>query len=163
MMQNSSYMPWSGNNNQIYKSLTELLNHGYLTHEVQHRESSPSIKVYTITEAGLAELKNWLLAAAEPPEFKKMFLVRLAGAGSLDAAELQIMLDRYEQEVRLQLAYHEEKKRRDAAAAGVTPRAACIRDMIGDNVASFYKAEVEWIQRLRQALSLIEENEEEHP
>lgn len=67
MIEDSSFMHWSGNNNQIYKSLVQLLEDGWVTHEVQHQESSPSKKIYTITDKGLAELRNWL---TRPPSFR---------------------------------------------------------------------------------------------
>ncbi|MNE74001.1 Transcriptional regulator PadR-like family protein [compost metagenome] len=61
-------MYWSGNNNQSYKALIELLNEGYVTNEVQHQENLPSKKIYTITAAGQQELRRWVLSYPERPE-----------------------------------------------------------------------------------------------
>lgn len=44
VIEQSPTMHWSGNNNQIYRSLVQLLDKGYVTNEVQHQESSPSKK-----------------------------------------------------------------------------------------------------------------------
>ncbi|WP_020431692.1 PadR family transcriptional regulator, partial [Paenibacillus riograndensis] len=67
LIQESSFLYWSGNNNQIYKALVELLNAGFVTNEVRHQDSSPSKKIYTITSSGLAELRKWVVAPPEPP------------------------------------------------------------------------------------------------
>lgn len=159
MIQESPFMPWSGNNNQIYKSLVELLEDGCLTHETQHRESAPTIKIYTITEKGLAELKKWLLASAEPPEFKKMFLVQLAWAEQLSSDELNALISNYEDELNAQIAFHEERVRREAFSPGRDARETVIWDMIHENVLDFYKNEWKWIQKLRKQLPAMNEEE----
>ena len=58
MMQDSPVMYWSGNNNQIYKALVQLLDMGYVTNEVQYQESAPNKKVYSITEVGRQPWKH---------------------------------------------------------------------------------------------------------
>jgi len=154
IMQDSAYMPWSGNNNQIYKALVELLEEGCLTNEIQHQSSAPSKKIYTITERGLAELKRWVLAATEPPEFRKMFLIQLAGSEQLSDEELLGLLSGYEEELRTMLLYQEEKHQRENAAHEVdSARSALIREMIHANVMAFYRQEQQWVQELRGRLS----------
>lgn len=44
IIQESPFMYWSGNNNQIYKALAEMLATGLVTNEVQQQEGSPSKK-----------------------------------------------------------------------------------------------------------------------
>lgn len=149
VIQDSSFMHWSGNNNQIYNSLVELLKDGFVTSEVQHQESSPSKKIYTITEAGRAELKRWAASAPEPPEYKRMFLVQLAWSDSLDQEELDALCSAYEEEMKLQIALHEEKKRRDPLTPAGPGRAAALWEMIHDNVISAYRHELQWIRKLR--------------
>jgi PadR family transcriptional regulator, regulatory protein AphA len=153
IMQDSAYMPWSGNNNQIYKALVELMESGYLTNEVRHQDSAPSKKIYTITEQGLVELKRWTLTEPEPPEFRKIFLIRLACSEQLSDKELAELLSSYEEELRTMLLYQEEKHQRETAGlqqAGV--RTAWIRDMIHANVIGFYQQERSWVQGLRDKL-----------
>lgn len=153
IMQDSAYMPWSGNNNQIYKALVELLEHGYLTNEVQHQDGAPSKKIYTITEQGLAELKRWTLAEPEPPEFRKLFLIRLACSGQLSDEELGGLLSRYEEELHSMLSYQEEKRHRETARTQPgEARDALIQQMIHANVMSFYRQELSWVMELRRKL-----------
>ena len=92
----SSTMYWSGNNNQIYKALVQLSEEGFVTNETQHQEGSPSKKIYTITDDGLSELKDWVISFPEAPEFKKSFLVQLAWADQLNSEELNMLLSNYE-------------------------------------------------------------------
>ncbi len=152
IIQDSPFMYWSGNNNQIYKALMELLDEGYVTHETFHQESSPSKKIYTITEDGLAELAEWVRSVPDLPELKNAFLIRLAWADRLQPNELDSVLSRYEQELRQQVLLLEEQRRRGTFAPNRTPREAYLWDMIHDNTVSTYLNELEWLQRLRQGL-----------
>ncbi|WP_368487922.1 DUF4180 domain-containing protein [Clostridium sp. BJN0013] len=152
IIQESPFMYWSGNNNQIYKSLVRLLNEGFVTNEVHHQESSPSKKIYTITREGLAELKKWLLSSPEPPEFKKMFLIQLAWANQLSTDELNTLLSKYENEVRMQLLLHQEKKRRQTFLPDRTSREVHLWDLIYDNIISSYENELKWIQKVQKEI-----------
>jgi PadR family transcriptional regulator, regulatory protein AphA len=58
---------WSGNNNQIYGSLVELHASGAVSIEVLQQEKFPAKKLYSITELGKAELREWLLSEPELP------------------------------------------------------------------------------------------------
>lgn len=152
IIEESSVMYWSGNNNQIYKSLVQLLDEGFVTNEVQHQESSPSKKVYTITDEGLAELKEWVLSSPELPELKKSFLNQLAWADQLNTDELNDLLSRYENEISMQVLLEQEKKRRGMFAPDRTLREAYLWEMIHENIISSYKNEWLWIQKIRKEL-----------
>lgn len=152
IIQDSPFMYWSGNNNQIYKSLLELHDEGLVTSEVHHQESSPSKKIYTITKEGLAELKDWILSTAEPPEFKKTFLIQLAWADLLSADELNTLISGYENQVKMQLLMQKEYMRRKNFSPGRTPRELLLWDLIHDNLLSSYENELIWIQKVRREL-----------
>jgi len=53
-------------------------NEDLVTCNVIHQDNSPLKKIYTITEEGLKELKNWVVSSPEAPEIKKSFLVQFA-------------------------------------------------------------------------------------
>lgn len=153
IIEDSSAMYWSGNNNQIYKTLVQLLDEGLVTNEVQHQESSPSKKIYTITDKGRDQLKQWVLTPPELPEIRKGFLTQLAWADSLSTAELDELLTGYEQEISLQISLEQEKTRRGAFSPKRTPREAYLWKMIEESVLSTYENELRWIQQLRQGLT----------
>ena len=152
VFEESSIMYWSGNNNQIYKALIQLLDEGLVTNEVLHKESTPSKKLYTITSEGSAALKEWVLSAPELPEFKKTFLVQLAWADQLDSRELDDLLERYENEVNIQLLMQQEKARRGINSPKRTTREVYLWDMISENVISSYKNELDWIRKVRKEM-----------
>lgn len=153
IIQDSSFMYWSGNNNQIYKSLVELLDEGFVTNEVQHQESAPSKKIYTITKDGLDALKDWVLSSPEAPEFKKTFLIRLAWAGQLTDEELDTLLTGYENEIKMQILMQQGKKNREFSP-GRTPKESYLWEMIYENIISSYENELRWVRKLRKELSI---------
>jgi DNA-binding PadR family transcriptional regulator len=149
IIQDSPFMHWSGNNNQIYKSLVELHEEGLVTNEIYHQESSPSKKIYTITDEGRAELKDYIRSTPEPPEFKKTFLIQLAWSDQLNSEELFTLLSNYENEVRMQLILQKEKMRRRVFSPDRTGREIKLWDLISDNIISSYENELGWIQKVR--------------
>ena len=159
MFTGSTALYWSGNNNQIYSSLVRLHREGSVSLEIQQPAAGPARKVYSITPQGKARLKQWVLAAPEPPQLRHPFLVQLAWADQLDDHELETLLTRYEEEINTQLLLlrSQSKKSRpeyfDAALAR-TPREACIWEMIQENWQGFYDHEMDWVHRLRKELNL---------
>lgn len=158
IIQDSPFMHWSGNNNQIYKSLVELLDEGFVTGEVRHQEGSPSKKIYTITKEGLDELKERSLLPPEPPEFKKTFLVQLAWADQLNTDELNALLLQYEYEIKMQIVLQQEMGRRGIFSPDRTSREKFIWNMIYQNIIFSYENELEWVKKLRT--ELFNHNEE---
>ncbi|MDF2538036.1 MAG: hypothetical protein K0S76_1057 [Herbinix sp.] len=152
IIQEIPFMYWSGNNNQIYKSLVDLLDRGLVTNEILHQESSPSKKIYTITAEGLSELKGWVQSAPEPPECKKMFLIQLAWSDQLNEEELNTMLNKYEEEIRMQILIQHEKNRRQPFSPDRTPREEKVWDMIYENIISSYENELLWVQKVRNEI-----------
>ncbi len=162
IIEESTFMHWSGNNNQIYKSLVQLLDDGFVTSEVLHRESAPSKKIYTITEAGLAELKHWVNSAPDLPEYKKSFLTQLAWADQLSPTELDELLASYENEISMHVLLLQEKKRRGIPAPDRTARERYLWEMIHENILTSYKHEWQWVQTVRQELGAKNLTEEEN-
>lgn len=152
VFEESTTMYWSGNNNQIYKTLVQLLEEGLVTSEVLHQEASPSKKVYTITDDGMAELKKWVISPPEAPEFRKPFLIQLAWADQLSDEELNELLLKYENELKIELIYNQEKNRRGVQSPRRSPREALLWDKIADNLISSLRNELEWVQGIRMEL-----------
>lgn len=159
IMQDSPFMYWSGNNNQIYKALIELHEEGSVSNEVYHQNNSPSKKVYTITDDGLAELRRWSLSIPEAPETKKSFLVQLAWALQLKNSELNGLLAQYEQEIKGQVSLEQERQRKGRLAPDRTPRETAIWDLIYDNVMGSYTKELDWINRIRQTINEFDDTD----
>ncbi|MBP1991641.1 DUF4180 domain-containing protein [Paenibacillus eucommiae] len=152
IFEDSSFMYWSGNNNQIYKALLNMENENFVTSEVVHQDNSPSKKIYTLTEEGLKELKKWLVSSPEAPEIKKTFLVQLAWSDMLSNQELSELLSKYENEIKLQLIMQNEKYRRALHTPNRSDRESLIWEMISENIISTYNNELNWVREIRQKL-----------
>lgn len=124
-----------------------------VTIEVQHQENYPSRKVYTITDKGLSELRDWVLSSPQLPELRNSFLIQLAWADQLDSSELASMLEKYEYEVQIQLIMCRERIRRQTVNPARTERETYLWSMIFENWLVSYESELAWVQRLHSELS----------
>jgi PadR family transcriptional regulator, regulatory protein AphA len=148
---------WSGNNNQIYGSLVELHRSGSVSIEVLQQEKLPAKKLYTITDQGRAELRDWLLAEPELPILRSLAHIQLAWAEALSGEELDSLLAAYERQLSDQSIMCRETIRRtslaDAAGApGRSARERLIWSSIDENRAAFYEYELAWASGLRTRL-----------
>ena len=154
-MQDIPFMYWSGNNNQIYKALVQLLDHGYVTHEIKHQDGTPSKKIYTITDKGKKALKDWIVTAEiELPEIKNTFLIQLAFSEQLNQQELEDLLSKYEKELQVQKLILAERKRRKQPHPGLSARGALLWEAAYDNHMLSCEKDLEWIQKVRTILNL---------
>lgn len=149
IIQNTPFLYWSGNNNQVYKAFAELLDEGFVTKEVQHQEGSPSKNIYTITDDGLNELKSWLLSVTDEPVFKKQILIKLALANQLKRGDLENMLDSYADVVRMQAALSERELDKCYFAEQEHSNKVLFLDLIRENILSFYSSELEWVRKVK--------------
>jgi PadR family transcriptional regulator AphA len=152
LFQDSLFLPWSGNNNQIYKALVELHKEELAEQTIEHNDDSPSRKIYTITEKGEKALKLWVQSESELPVLKNMILGKLAWADCLSKDEINTILQRYEEMVHNQFLLHQEKRKREEVFLKRTKREEFIWEMIWDNGSSYYKNELKWVTKLRNGL-----------
>lgn len=152
IFEGSSTMHWSGNNNQIYKALVQLLDEELVTNETFHTDGSPSKKVYSITEDGLCSLKTWVMEESEASELKKPFLIHLAWADLLSDEELLQLLEKYEDQINVQLLYEKEKIKRGIATPCRTPREAFLWEKISENTLLSLETELTWLLNVKHGL-----------
>lgn len=143
---------WSGNNNQIYKSLIELQNEGLVTHQVQVQESLPTKKIYSITEKGLAELHQSLLTTPEIPELRKGFLIQLAWAEVLSDEEILVLLKKYEQELTARLQMYHAQAARPGSNPDRSPREQYLWKRITENLVAATQTELDWVRQTQQGI-----------
>lgn len=155
----SATLCWSGNSNQIYKTLVELHKEDLVSLEIQPQEAHPSRKVYTTTEKGLAELKSWVLSTPEPPLQKNAFLIQLAWADQLDSEEVDALLETYEDKLHTQLFMFRTRDQRKASPQR-TPRETYLWNMISENWISFYENELHWVRKVREELVKMKTEQE---
>ena len=164
VMQDSPFLYWSGNNNQIYKALMRLLENGFVTNEIQYQESAPNKKIYSITESGMSELLRWVMSEEpEVPEFKKTFLIQLSWAGCLETEKVEELLARYEKIMTQQLAMRREEKCREKNFPNRSKQEHFMWEMIYDNFVMMCEAELCWIQSFREGLEHLKRGNKHEP
>ena len=155
IISDSAIYYWSGNNNQIYKTLLHLHQEGWVSQEVINQQSLPARKEYALTEKGREVLRQWLVSRPDLPELRSTFLIRLTWAGELSDLELDQLLSGYIEEVRMNWMMEQEKNRR-SLPTGRTPRETFLWQKVAEKVVSVYQDELEWVEGIRLELrSLI--------
>jgi PadR family transcriptional regulator, regulatory protein AphA len=150
IISDSDVFYWSGNNNQIYKSLIELQGEGLVTHQVQLQESLPAKKIYSITEKGLSELSRNLLAAPEVPELHKNFLIQLAWAEILSDEEIMSLLEKYADEIASRLLIYQAQAARPGSSPDRSKREKYLWKRIAENLINAYQTELDWVRKTQQ-------------
>jgi PadR family transcriptional regulator, regulatory protein AphA len=152
IMAESDLFYWSGNNNQIYHSLVSLREQGLVTVETILQESLPARKVYSITPAGRAALREAVLVEPPLPEFRDPFLIQLSWGDALHGDELDALLARYAEEIGLQIRMREERMNRTPAMEARSHREALLWTRIAGHNLARYQRELEWVNWVRQEL-----------
>jgi DNA-binding PadR family transcriptional regulator len=150
IISDSEVFYWSGNNNQIYKSLIELQKEGLVTYQVQVQESLPAKKIYTITDKGLSELSQSLLADPEMPELRKGFLIQLAWAEILSDEEILALLEKYEDEIANRLSMYQAQAARPGSDQGRSKREKYLWKRIAENLIAACQTELDWVRQTQQ-------------
>jgi DNA-binding PadR family transcriptional regulator len=153
MFEDSLTLYWSGNNNQIYRTLVDLHKQGLVSREIQQQENYPARKVYSITDKGRQDLRQWLLSTPELPQQKHAFLIQLTWADQLLPEELDHLLEEYENEVLMQLLLTRAPKQQELVSQARTSREACLWEMIHENSINRYESELAWVRKLRHKLA----------
>ena len=112
---------WPADQSQMYKALSRLADDGYATMEVVHQDDRPSRKVYSITDEGRAELREWIARMPETELYREPFLIQIFFAGMLSDDEIIRILEAKAEELRGELEHLLEesqgKVNEDAQAA----------------------------------------------
>ncbi len=162
IIQNTPFLYWSGNNNQIYKAVVELLDEDYVTKRVEHQDGAPSKNVYTLTGEGLRELNRWLLAETDAPVFRKEIFIKLALSGRLGRSYISGMLASYEEIVSAQAALSDRELAACHLFCGESSGKA-FADAICENMMSLYAGELAWIRKLKEQVADLPEEDVDLP
>jgi DNA-binding PadR family transcriptional regulator len=79
---------WPANQSQIYRTLAELEESGFVEKEVIEREERLDMKIYNITQAGRGELHQWLATPLPERDDRDPFLIQVYFGSQLNDAEL---------------------------------------------------------------------------
>ena len=79
---------WPANQSQIYRTLAQLDEEGFVEKEIVEREERLDMKIYNITEAGRGELHRWLSTPLPEIDNREPFLIQVFFGGSLSDDEM---------------------------------------------------------------------------
>jgi PadR family transcriptional regulator AphA len=116
---------WGAAHSQIYKELRRMKDFGWVEMEREEQESRPDRKVYSVTNKGLAALRDWQGQPAEVLQLRDELLLKLLFGRFGAPADLA-------KNIRLGIARHEERLREYRAnALNIPPRGAFQRSSKG--------------------------------
>lgn len=147
------FLPWSGNNNQIYTTLVALEKKGLVEKQTILQEKLPAQKRYSATDAGRAQLRSAVLEPSDAPPQVNEFLMHLAWANCLTDQELTDLLDHYQQMVEMEQKMAREQLNRGTGIETRNPREDYLWSMIGKHRLMMLQTELDWLARLRNGLS----------
>jgi PadR family transcriptional regulator AphA len=99
---------WPAQQSHIYQALTKLGEQGYASVEHVPQVDRPGRKVYSITERGREELRQWLKEPRPERPVRAPFLIQLFFAGHLADDEILEVLEGKANELRKMLALYSE-------------------------------------------------------
>ena len=79
LIADSETLPWTANNNQIYQALVQLHNDEWVTKSIEEQIGTPNRHVYTITDAGIQALRDWVMSEPEAPIQRSPFCTNSCG------------------------------------------------------------------------------------
>ena len=95
--QSISYF-WNESFGQIYPTLKKLVEEGLATRQTEKRLSKLDRYVYTLTDAGRTELRNWLKEPPEPESARNEFLLKLFFASQVAVGDNIALIEGYRRE-----------------------------------------------------------------
>ena len=116
----------------VYRALAEIEKHGWVTTRVEKREAAPAATVYSLTAAGIEELRDWAASEHQPAQrpMAPDFTQRLSFAGQL-GPEYALAIVRTELEFR--------RRQRAEEQDPVLP---------SNNADPIAEIDLDWLQRL---------------
>ncbi|MFE2141507.1 PadR family transcriptional regulator [Streptomyces sp. NPDC059456] len=79
---------WHALPQQLYAELTRLENDGLITGREVVQDARPNKRLFTVTDAGLAELERFTASAAKPSSIRDDLVVKVQAADHVDTATL---------------------------------------------------------------------------
>ena len=107
---------WSATPQQLYRDLERLEHDGLVEARVVEQTRRPNKRVFTLTEAGRAELRSYVREPARPPAIRDEFLVKLQALEAGDPSAILPTVRARLESSRQKLAHYD--RLRDKALVG---------------------------------------------
>lgn len=148
---------WSADRSRIYRTLHRLHDDGLVAIAVVEQDDNPDKKVYTLTDAGAAVLRDWLSHPLPPQPNREEWLAQLFFADEIGAESVIALLE-------ARIARHEdalaELAQRESDTSSAIQVAADedvalrtrLRVLTLDYGIAYYRFQIEWARRAIRAL-----------
>lgn len=140
---------WPADRTQIYRTLGRLAENKWVESEVVEQDEAPDRKVYHLTEAGRAALRDWLATPLPSEKVRLASLIQVFFAAQLDNADILAHFEAEAREIRAELDYY----------ANVPQQSTAFMDQIGSTrEVYFWKLTLDYGIKAAQArLAWVEE------
>jgi PadR family transcriptional regulator AphA len=147
---------WPVDQTQIYRTLDRLVEQGNVSMHEEIQHNRPNRKVYTVTEAGQAELRRWLTSPQSLPVLRDPLLIQIFFAASLSNAEIIELLEHQLAEHSRRLAYYQQKVLFPLDAPVGTPEGVSREQMLRRQVLEYsLRREQTYLEWLEQAIEAV--------
>lgn len=155
MFTDLDFLPWSGNNNQIYKALLELDKEKLVSKTIIQQENLPAQKRYSLTQAGHDQLQ---FAVMQPPDqdglsIRNGFILQLVWSHCLATSEIRHLIMIYQKQIEGELLMNQEIVRRQVVMARRSAREEFVWGMIYRNRIMHLQSELNWLNLLLGGLT----------
>lgn len=92
VIENSLNYFWAESYSQIYPTLKQMAESGLATFSIKKEDGKPDRKVFTITDAGKAELRAWLADSPTPESRRNELLLKLTFGAQINSERMEAHL-----------------------------------------------------------------------
>jgi len=151
---------WNAELSQIYPSLKAMESEGLVEMQVEVQDDRPNRKVYSITDRGRGELRQWLAQPAEPEQIREPLLIKVFFGAALPKEDLINILRAQIEQHHLylsNLARGGSMIGKFAEAIGLQ-RDAAFWGLTVDAGLRICRAEIEWAEAAIGKIELLDES-----
>lgn len=147
---------WPSTQSQIYRTLNEMSKESLIVSEIEYQNEKPNKKVYTITEKGLEELKQWLSEPHNAQSHRNQLLVQLFFSNGIDKETIIFNLNHYKREMENRLNYLKSDEMESMIASTNTAFEKALFQIIHNNGTHVLQAEIDWVDKSIDILENIQ-------
>lgn len=146
---------WPASQSQIYRTLERLTGAGMVDVEIIQQDGKPNRKVYHITEDGLMELRDWLIAPLPLNSLREAFLIQFFWADAISSDELETLLEERASKHTERLEFYENASRKfkENPATGIWDKV--LQPLIVDAGIAQEKAWLAWIDHAMEKVKTL--------
>ena len=145
---------WPADQSQIYRTLARLAKREWAEVKVIQQENRPNRKVYSITEAGRAELRRWLTEPLPTHDDRHASLIQVFFSGQLSDEEILAIFKQEAEQMREMLKRYDQVPQRSAEYVAMidSPRETFFWMLTLEYGIKVAQASLEWTESVIQRI-----------